>query len=282
MPAARRRTARTDSVSSGARVASALLVGRAAAQALALRLDIPRLAVNHLEGHLCSLFLDPAAPRLADALPFVTLIVSGGHTQLVRVEAPGQYRLLGQTLDDAAGEALDKGAKLLGLGYPGGPLIERAAQGGDPRRIGVFGSSAGGHLAVLAAAMPDPPFACAVSWGAPMDLRDAPLAASHRGYLLAFLNDCPHDAPARYADASPVHWIGPHSAPILLLHGDDDALVPPRQPDLLAAAAPAHVEVVHLPNSPHVPDHPSDPGIEEGWRHIERFLAAHFVIESDV
>ncbi len=154
--------------------------------------------------------------------------------------------------------------------------------GGDPRRIGVFGSSAGGHLAVLAAAMPDPPFACAVSWGAPMDLRDAPLAASHRGYLLAFLNDCPHDAPARYADASPVHWIGPHSAPILLLHGDDDALVPPRQPDLLAAAAPAHVEVVHLPNSPHVPDHPSDPGIEEGWRHIERFLAAHFVIESDV
>ena len=122
-------------VTHGPGLASALLVGLAAAQALALRLDIPLLAVNHLEGHLCSLFLDPAAPRLADALPFVTLIVSGGHTQLVRVEAPGQYRLLGQTLDDAAGEALDKGAKLLGLGYPGGPLIERAAQGGDPRRI---------------------------------------------------------------------------------------------------------------------------------------------------
>ena len=122
-------------VTHGPGLASALLIGLAAAQALALRLDKPLLAVNHLEGHLYSLFLDATAPRLEDIVPFVTLIVSGGHTQLVRVEAPGHYRLLGQTLDDAAGEALDKGAKLLGLGYPGGPLIERAAQGGDPLRI---------------------------------------------------------------------------------------------------------------------------------------------------
>lgn len=122
-------------VTHGPGLASALLIGIAAAQALALRLDVPLLGVNHLEGHLCSLFLDESAPRFEDALPFITLIVSGGHTQLIRVEAPGRYRLLGQTLDDAAGEALDKGAKLLGLGYPGGPLIERAAQGGDVRRI---------------------------------------------------------------------------------------------------------------------------------------------------
>ena len=122
-------------VTHGPGLASALLIGLAAAQALALRLDVPLLGVNHLEGHLCSLFLDESAPRFEETLPFITLLVSGGHTQLVRVEAPGRYRLLGQTLDDAAGEALDKGAKLLGLGYPGGPLIECAAQGGDARRI---------------------------------------------------------------------------------------------------------------------------------------------------
>ncbi len=122
-------------VTHGPGLASALLVGLSAAQALALRLAVPLLAVNHLEGHLYSLFLDEAAPAFNDALPFLALIVSGGHTQLVRVEAPGVYRLLGQTLDDAAGEALDKGAKLLGLGYPGGPVIERAAQGGDPQSV---------------------------------------------------------------------------------------------------------------------------------------------------
>lgn len=122
-------------VTHGPGLASALLIGISAAQALAMRLDIPLLGVNHLEGHLCSLFLDESAPRFEDALPFIALIVSGGHTQLIRVEASGRYRLLGQTLDDAAGEALDKGAKLLGLGYPGGPLIERAAEGGDTHHI---------------------------------------------------------------------------------------------------------------------------------------------------
>ena len=118
-------------VTQGPGLASALLVGLSAAQALALRLAKPLLGINHLEGHLYSLFLDESAPRLEDMTPMVLLLVSGGHTSLIRVEAPGRYRLLGQTLDDAAGEALDKGAKLLGLGYPGGPLIEKAAAGGD-------------------------------------------------------------------------------------------------------------------------------------------------------
>ncbi len=114
-------------------LASSLLVGVTAAKALALRLDRPLVAVNHIEAHLRSVFLgesplDPAAATVA-------LVVSGGHTCLIELAPDGAPRLLGQTLDDAAGEALDKGAKLLGLGYPGGPAIEAAAGGGDPNRV---------------------------------------------------------------------------------------------------------------------------------------------------
>jgi N6-L-threonylcarbamoyladenine synthase len=118
-------------VTYGPGLASSLLVGVSAAKALAVRLGRPLLAVNHLEAHLYSVFLDEDAPRLDSVVPFITLIVSGGHTCLVRVEAAGRYVLLGQTVDDAAGEAFDKGAKLLGLGYPGGPAIDRRAAGGD-------------------------------------------------------------------------------------------------------------------------------------------------------
>jgi acetyl esterase/lipase len=143
--------------------------------------------------------------------------------------------------------------------------------GGDPTRLGAFGSSAGGHLVSLLAAMPETPLACAASWGAPMDLRDDPLAATHRGYLLAFMNGCLHEVPERYAAASPAHWIGPHSAPTLLLHGDDDPLVPPRQAALLGA----HAEVVRLAGSGHVPDTAADPGFAIGWARIARFFAAH-------
>ena len=121
-------------VTSGPGLATSLLVGVAAAKALALRLDRPLLSVHHLDGHLYSVFLDPAFPddlRGADGL---ALLVSGGHTSLVRVRGGRRDRLLGATLDDAAGEALDKGAKLMGLGYPGGPAIEKAAAAGDPGR----------------------------------------------------------------------------------------------------------------------------------------------------
>lgn len=108
----------------------ALSVGVTAAKALAFRLGIPMLGVHHLEGHLCSTF------ALAEPPPFphVCLIVSGGHTELVEVTALGEYRLIGQTLDDAAGEAFDKGARLLGLGYPGGFAVHQMALGGDPFR----------------------------------------------------------------------------------------------------------------------------------------------------
>lgn len=107
-----------------------LLVGVSAAKALALVWDVPFVAVNHLEAHLYAAFLEE--PDLE--LPLVVLLVSGGHTMLVCMEGHGQYRLLGQTVDDAAGEAFDKVAKLLGLPYPGGLEIDRLAEKGDPKR----------------------------------------------------------------------------------------------------------------------------------------------------
>lgn len=109
----------------------ALLVGVSAAKALALAWDVPFVSVNHLEAHLYAGFLEEPELRF----PLVVLLVSGGHTMLVLVEGHGRYRLLGQTLDDAAGEAFDKVARFLGLGYPGGPAIDAAAMVGDPDAI---------------------------------------------------------------------------------------------------------------------------------------------------
>ncbi len=113
----------------GPGLAGALLVGAGVAVALAAALGRPALGVHHLEGHLLSPFLADEAPEF----PFVALLVSGGHTQLMRVEGVGRYELLGETIDDAAGEAFDKSAKLLGLGYPGGPLLAKLAEQGDPK-----------------------------------------------------------------------------------------------------------------------------------------------------
>lgn len=113
----------------GPGLAGALLVGAGVAVALASALRRPALGVHHLEGHLLSPFLASPAP----AFPFVALLVSGGHTQLMSVRGVGRYELLGETIDDAAGEAFDKSAKLLGLGYPGGPALARLAERGDPK-----------------------------------------------------------------------------------------------------------------------------------------------------
>ncbi len=113
----------------GPGLAGALLVGAGVAVALAAALGRPALGVHHLEGHLLSPFLAEETPRF----PFVALLVSGGHTQLMHVAGVGRYDLLGETIDDAAGEAFDKSAKLLGLGYPGGPLLAQLAEQGDPR-----------------------------------------------------------------------------------------------------------------------------------------------------
>lgn len=118
-------------VTMGPGLAGALMVGVAAAKALSLAWNVPLIGVNHLEGHLFAVRLekDPIA------YPAVMLLVSGGHSMLVYVKGPGKYRILGQSLDDAAGEAFDKVARFLGLGYPGGPEIEREAMFGDPTKI---------------------------------------------------------------------------------------------------------------------------------------------------
>lgn len=108
----------------------ALLVGAAIGRSLALGWGVPAVAVHHMEGHLLAPMLESESP----AFPFVALLVSGGHTMLVQVDGIGRYRLLGESLDDAAGEAFDKTAKILGLGYPGGPALARLAEQGDPER----------------------------------------------------------------------------------------------------------------------------------------------------
>jgi len=115
----------------GPGLAGALLVGASVAQSLAWSLARPAIGIHHLEGHLLSPLLADPRPEF----PFVALLVSGGHTQLMRVDGVGRYTLLGETLDDAAGEAFDKSAKLMGLGYPGGPALSSLAEQGDATRV---------------------------------------------------------------------------------------------------------------------------------------------------
>jgi N6-L-threonylcarbamoyladenine synthase len=112
----------------GPGLVGSLLVGASEAKALSLAWGVPFVGVNHLEGHLFAALLEHGDIRF----PLVVLLVSGGHSMLLSMEGPGRYRRLGATLDDAAGEAFDKVARFLGLGYPGGPVIEKAAQHGDP------------------------------------------------------------------------------------------------------------------------------------------------------
>ncbi|MDH4133556.1 MAG: tRNA (adenosine(37)-N6)-threonylcarbamoyltransferase complex transferase subunit TsaD [Gammaproteobacteria bacterium] len=115
----------------GPGLAGALLVGAAVGRSLAYAWGIPAIGVHHMEGHLLAPMLEPEPP----AFPFLALLVSGGHTLLVDVQGVGQYRILGESVDDAVGEAFDKTAKLLGLGYPGGPEIAKAAEHGTPGRF---------------------------------------------------------------------------------------------------------------------------------------------------
>ena len=115
----------------GPGLAGALLVGASVAAGFGLALERPVVGIHHLEGHLLSPLLASPSPEF----PFAALLVSGGHTQLMRVDGVGAYTLLGETVDDAAGEAFDKTASLLGLGYPGGPALARLAESGNPRRF---------------------------------------------------------------------------------------------------------------------------------------------------
>ncbi len=115
----------------GPGLAGALLVGAAIGRSLAWAWQIPAVGVHHMEGHLLAPLLEPDPP----SFPFLALLVSGGHTLIADIQAHGRYRVLGESVDDAVGEAFDKTAKLLGLGYPGGPAIARAATGGSPERF---------------------------------------------------------------------------------------------------------------------------------------------------
>ncbi len=116
---------------SGPGLAGALLAGSAIAKGLAFAWNVPSIGVHHMEGHMLAPMLEENAPEF----PFIALLVSGGHTLLAEVQGVGEYKILGQTLDDAVGEAFDKTAKLLGLGYPGGPAIAQRAKSGDPSRF---------------------------------------------------------------------------------------------------------------------------------------------------
>lgn len=168
----------------GPGLAGALLVGAGVACALGAALGKPVLGVHHLEGHLLSPFLSADPPEF----PFVALLVSGGHTQLMRVDGVGHYELLGETIDDAAGEAFDKTAKLLGLGYPGGPALSKLAEQGDakafklPRPLLHSGdldfSFAGLKTAVLTQAK---------KLGGELEARKADLAASTQAAIVEVL-----------------------------------------------------------------------------------------------
>ena len=129
----------TVAVTNGPGLIGALLVGVSSAKALAATRELPLVPVDHLHGHVAASTLgdDPVEP------PYLCLVASGGHTFLARVDDPAEYTVLGQTLDDAAGEAFDKGARLLGLGYPGGPAVDRLARVGDPDAFGFPRSSPG-------------------------------------------------------------------------------------------------------------------------------------------
>lgn len=115
----------------GPGLVGALMVGASFARALGFALQIPAIPIHHMEGHLLAALLEDPAPKF----PFLALLVSGGHTLLVSVNGVGEYHILGESLDDAAGEAFDKTAKLLGLGYPGGPALSKLAEEGDPNRF---------------------------------------------------------------------------------------------------------------------------------------------------
>ncbi len=120
----------------GPGLVGSLLVGVSFAKGLALSHDIPLVEVNHLQGHILSHFIDLPDRQLPHpSFPFLCLLVSGGHTQIVRVDSPVDMQIIGTTIDDAAGEAFDKCAKVMDLGYPGGPLIDRLAREGDPERF---------------------------------------------------------------------------------------------------------------------------------------------------
>jgi N6-L-threonylcarbamoyladenine synthase len=168
----------------GPGLAGALLVGSGVACALGAALGKPVLGVHHLEGHLLSPFLSEDPPQF----PFVALLVSGGHTQLMQVDGVGRYTLLGETIDDAAGEAFDKSAKLMGLPYPGGPGLSRLAQSGDPQAFKLPRPLLhSGNLDFSFAGLKTAVLTQSQKLGADLEARKADLAASTQAAIVEVL-----------------------------------------------------------------------------------------------
>jgi N6-L-threonylcarbamoyladenine synthase len=168
----------------GPGLAGALLVGAGIACALAAALGRPALGVHHLEGHLLSPFMSADPPQF----PFVVLLVSGGHTQLMQVDGVGRYTMLGETIDDAAGEAFDKSAKLMGLGYPGGPALARLAEQGDPRAFALPRPLLhSGNLDFSFAGLKTAVLTQAKKLGSDLEMRKADLAASTQAAIVDVL-----------------------------------------------------------------------------------------------
>jgi len=158
-------------------------------------------------------------------------------------------------------------------------LVAHAAEyGGDPARFGAYGGSAGAHLVTWLATAPDTPLTCCAEWAGPMDMRRDPLTPPYRAYGLAFMNNCPHDDPSAYASASPYLRLTVNTAPLLLIHGVEDAVVPADHARWMAERAReigAPVESVLLPGVGHTGGAPNEPSLAPGWEAMMAFYARH-------
>jgi N6-L-threonylcarbamoyladenine synthase len=186
-------------VTEGPGLVGSLLVGVNVAKALAYALDRPLVPVNHLEAHVYAnwVVLPGEEPTPPPAFPLVCLLVSGGHTELIVMEGHGRYRHLGRTLDDAAGEAFDKGARLLGLGYPGGPAIQRAAEGGDPARFDLPRAWLGDSWDFSFSGLKTALLRLTEPWRLPAPIAPRPAAGTPSGPF-------PEHRPHLYAPAAPI------------------------------------------------------------------------------
>jgi N6-L-threonylcarbamoyladenine synthase len=185
----------------------ALSVGLTCAKGLAHALEIPMIGIHHLEGHLCSVLSADVA------FPHVALVVSGGHTELVSVEGLGEYRIVGETRDDAAGEAFDKGARLLGLGYPGGLAIQEAAVGGNAKRYSLPRGLSGDTIDFSFSGLKTAVLRLVEREGSSLDVRDA--AASLQEAIVSVLSDRAISA-SRRLDAQALSLVGGVAANLAL------------------------------------------------------------------
>lgn len=240
-------------VTCGPGLSPALLVGVNAAKAIAFARSKPLVAVNHIEGHIYSNWLIPEAEAVAGVsvseprFPALCLIVSGGHTELVLMSGHGQYKLLGKTIDDAAGEAFDKAARILGLGYPGGPAIQKAAEDGDPNRFpfprawlkGTHDFSFSGLKTALLRKAQE--YGVITSKPAPWQLTDGGMANVERGMRNGDDNKETHPVP-RLLETGKLVDLGSFS-------------VEPSEQPLVTQAAPApppQVKAAHTPERTHI------------------------------